>query len=75
MSIKEQKRKVLKMLEDEVITQEQALDLLEMIAREGDFETVDEIKDEPVEPIDFAIPREPFDFLEADISSFQWLKK
>ncbi|MGL4642771.1 MAG: hypothetical protein ACRCVH_00535 [Vagococcus fluvialis] len=62
MSIKEQKRKVLKMLEDEVITQEQALDLLEMIAREGEFETVDEIKDGPVEPIDFAIPREPFDF-------------
>lgn len=59
MSVKEQKRKVLKMLEEDVITQEQALDLLEMIAREGNF---GDAKEEKVETIDFTLPREPFDF-------------
>ena len=67
MSIKEQKRKVLKMLEDDIITQEQALDLLEMIAREGE---IDETRDQKVESVNMAMPREPFDFFGSGHQSF-----
>ena len=81
MNKEQQKLKVLKMLKEDIITQEQALDLLEVIARDSKSTVSDSDKEYP----SMDLPQQPFDFFgtgnqlfsltkEIDPSSFKGVK-
>lgn len=75
MDKEQQKLKVLSMLKEDVITQEQALDLLELIAKDSKTKATGEAKEHVSESPSIVSPKQPFDFFRTDDQLFSLSKE